>query len=130
MSAFIISEKQIELLATVAAKQYYGDNLVGEITRIAQLLWKENHKSVNYRYSEKNRTPKVIPKDYDYYQNLLAQFTPIEIYKLAQCYEYQSCEHDTYAKSKAHAIVADILLRCASDIIGNLSAYDDAEWAL
>lgn len=131
MSAFIVTEQQIELLATTYVKNTYrGSDLTHEINRTAKLLWKENHKSVNFRYNEKTRTPSIKLKDFDYYQDLLTNFSKIEVYKLVQCYDYQSCEHDTYQKSKAKMIVNNLLIHLAADIIGNLAGYDKAEWAI
>ena len=131
MSAFIVSEQQIELLAVTYVKNTYrGSDLTHEINRTAKLLWKENHKSVNFRYNGKTRTPNIKLKEFDYYQDLLTNFSKIEVYKLVQCYDYQTCEHDTYKKSKAKMIVNNLLIDLADDIICNLPEYDTAKWGL
>ena len=129
MSAWICSEKHIELLAVSYFRQKRMID-TKNIVDIAKVLWKENHKSINYRYNERTRTPIIKEKPVDYYDNLLVHYSKMDIYKLAQSYDYQSCEHDGYEKSKAKGIINSILLCTSGDIIGGLSGYDTAHWAI
>ena len=132
MSAFIVSLEHVEVLATHQVMTFYrGDDIVGEIANTIKLLWRENHKSVNYRYQVNERLPRVVVGDFDYYRALYHnKHDAIELYKLVQCYDYQSCEHPTYEKSKAKAMISKMESRLASIIIGNLPAYDEAKWSI
>ena len=56
----------------------------------------------------------------------MAQCTPVEIIKLCDCYDYQSCETRDWETTEAFAICA--ALRAAA--IDSLPGYEDAPWGL
>ena len=117
MSAWIVSENHIrilvealykyEIIPTVAGTQPAPDEL-------GQLLWRENHKSINYCYSERGRTPHYSHesaaqcydhqgKDWGTVREVVR--APEVVFKLAGCYRYQTCEHPTWERSQAHTLI-------------------------
>jgi hypothetical protein len=107
MSAWIVSKDTIDLLTTatarIATKAYEPELL----ERMGQDLWEENHRSVNYRYSENEPTPV-------YHREPVAELPPaldmtgwhwVTILKTAQCYEYQTCEHPEWGESLLRGII-------------------------
>lgn len=106
-------------------------------TAIGQMLWDENIKSVAHRYnynsddfyndgSRKRPLPGPIDEDYVFRYKLIHGLTyiPVEVLKAIDCYNYQSCEHNTYRKSDAYHFM-DSLRSLAID---NLPGYDEANW--
>lgn len=123
MSAFICSDRHISTLV-----YYYGTNVnllvYDEIIKIAKVLLKENVKSVNYRYNAK-------------YKTKLKSFDPktscslVELYKLANCWEYQTCEHPNHEKSNAWKIIQALKLNILDKLIQSDKfrfEYDIADW--
>lgn len=88
--------------------------------RVGQMLLSENHKSVNHRYSESDDESRL----YRYSPRL--QRPAVEILKLIDCYEYQSCEHPGWKKSEARKF-CDVL---RGKLIGQLPGYSDAKWSI
>ena len=144
MSAYIVEKATIDAILTFALtgrqkfgtiKRIAGDNRPGEYTvttdydinQIGQALWDENVRSVNARYSEQSEFEaykfkalhKLPGKDGRY-------LAPIDIIKICQCLEYQSCEHDGWQDSFAK----DFLDRVVSAAIRCLPGYEDAPWGL
>lgn len=93
MSAWIVSKAHIDALVSAAVENRILD--AANADTIGRMLWSECHKSVNYRYDEKTRTPK--------YTATLAAFfiEPHAALKLISCYRYQSCEHPGWDVSHA-----------------------------
>jgi hypothetical protein len=87
--------------------------------RVGAMLWNENRRSVDHRYDEAN--------DREVYRFAPSKVTtPVAILKALDCYEYQSCEHDGWETSEAHAFCA--ALRRA--MIHALPGYEDAAWEI
>lgn len=89
MSAFVCSDRHI---ATIA--QWYGDRFrLGESERqeIADLLKKENVRSVNYRYRERQRAGRC-----DLTQAAPDTQKPEIVAALCNSLRYQSCERPDY----------------------------------
>lgn len=63
------------------------------------------------------------PYAYKRYGNALK---PVVVLKAIDCYEYQSCEHDEWAESEAHAFCHALRKR----MIHSLPGYEDAPWGL
>lgn len=110
------------------AQQWTG----GKAEIIANILYRENVKSVAYRYSEPEFSPGLPgpcdrPARIDVTAgNLMYQRVrnPIHILKMCQCLEYQSCEHPDYRISLAYQLLQAIV----SGAISKLPGYDDAPW--
>ncbi len=102
----------------------------GEV-KLANMLWSENMRSINYRYPNDTiaTMPGPIGESYvfdvtDYPLLVWNTFDPLQVVKACDCYEYQSCEHPEWETSEAKAFV-DHLRHCAPMA---MAAYDKAEW--
>ena len=117
MSAFLVSKAHIDTL--VSASLAYGMITPGEADKAGSMLWTENSKSVNFRYSEHHpaklyrfeRTP--VP-------------APVVVLKSIACLGYQSCEHKGWTKSEARKFLSTL----QSHAIASLDGYDDAPWGI
>jgi hypothetical protein len=128
MSAFIVSDSHINALVRYASRHKVGVsygatvmrlNAFGNEQAVAQILFAENVKSVNYRYGESETTQ----IDYDRGAPIL---TAIQAIKAAQCLRYQSCEHPDFEDSLASKFIEAII----ADAIPRLEGYDSAQWAI
>ena len=126
MSAFIVTDTHISALVRYASRHKVGVstplmrlNAFGNEQEVAQLLFEENVKSVNYLYRESETTQ----IDYDRGAPIL---TAIQAIKAAQCLRYQSCEHPEFEDSLACKFIEKII----ADAIPRLEGYDSAEWAI
>lgn len=140
MSAWIVSEKHILTLA------YYYNKLVTETIRrygnipeevdieklkpIAKILWKQNYKSVNWRYNERRRmrfsqVGTVLPE---------TNLTIEELVKQIYCWEYQSCENPKYNSSKAFKMMDELKIQILGELMRKSTehnqAYQDAPWGI
>ena len=122
MSAWIVSENHIRLLVEALYKYEVIDGISHHIytpDTLGQMLWRENHKSVNYRYHRRAKTP-----TYTHDSAAVATWaypcpgrgvvrdlvrTPALVSKQAHCYHYQSCEHTGWEKSQACSLIARLL---------------------
>jgi hypothetical protein len=93
-----------------------GNRMSGQ--RVAEILMRENVRSVNYRYEERSRSPKLkVPK-----QGKVP--TPGEICRLCARLEYQSNERRGYFKSDGFRVlnlVRELALQVATNNI-------DGDW--
>ena len=128
MSAFIVTDSHINALVRYASRHKVGVsygatvmrlNAFGNEQAVAQILFEENVKSVNYRYGESETTQ----IDYDRGAPIL---TAIQAIKAAQCLRYQSCEHPQFEDSLASKFIEAII----ADAIPRLEGYDTAQWAI
>jgi hypothetical protein len=121
MSAFIVSKKTIDYIVSAYVK--FADVFtVGsdfDPDKIGQMLWDENHKSVNYRYGEKSKAPK-------YKFSKIADVDPVVAIKQVHCLDYQSCEHDGWEKSQAFKFGHRLISILASSLPG----YEAAPWGM
>lgn len=117
MSAFICSDKHF----AVVAKALFAHPTAAQ--QFADALKRENIKSFNRRYNEKNRFRKV-DLDAATYDDV-NQYDGHDIMCLLACIDYQSCEHRDY--NNTHFLLAERLLhaqgnRCSSSKKENLWA--------
>ena len=129
MSAFICSDKHIGALVRWASEHkvtaYHGVpgrtyEVRGNEQDIGDILFQENVKSVNYRYKEDDPVePFIYPED-------CPHLSAVEIYKLAQSLEYQSCEHPEWNASLAKEIVRSI----QSEAVHRTPGYEFAKWSI
>ena len=129
MSAFTVSKEHIDSMV-------YALDLDGKMrdqeTRniIGQILWDENYKSVNARYSGKDEAPKYVfttpEKPYSLY----------EAYKNCRCYNYQSCESENYNTTHAcviNEVIMTTIERClemTKEEIQKMPEYEKADWGI
>lgn len=133
MSAFICSEKHVNTIVSYAAEndisvyikaasgQRYWHSVKKDPILIAKILKQANVDSVNHRYNESDK-----PSRAKYKPEATAFISPIQIVKLCNCFDYQSCEVDDYDDSDAARIINSI----RSNAITNIPGYNDAAWAI
>lgn len=96
MSAWTVENGHIDVLVGALAEY---DLLDGRDPQtVGQLLWKENYRSVNYRYNERTRTPGYVLHTTE------APLRPVAVLKAISCYRYQTCERPDWTKSRAYKI--------------------------
>ena len=129
MSAWTVSKKHIDLLVTLAAQE---ELLGGKTeTEFGQILWDENYRSVNYRYSEQTPSPHYEFEPFD-----LTTIPVISQIKQVGCYDYQSCETDDYQSTPAGLFVETLetLLRAKlpdrPKEVSDHPGYDVAPWGI
>ena len=107
MSAFICSKLHIQTIA----QHYVQIMKTGDALEIANILHRENIKSVNYRYDEKTR--------YRAWKNLndVQPVSLVQLYKLVQCLDYQSCEHNEWKASKAYSLLVELEATIVPEIV-------------
>ena len=121
MSAWIVSQNHIRLLVEALYKYEVIDGADHALTPdvVGHILWRENYRSVNSRYSERHRTPHYAHRSdatatwtYPFpSQGTIRDLTrnPALVYKQACCYRYQSNEHPGWKKSQAYSLIARLL---------------------
>jgi len=98
-----------------------GDDSLDYPDLLATILYRENVRSVRHRY----------PNDaFEALERLTIGGNgrqiadPVQILKLCQCLEYQSCETPDWEQSTAYKILQSIM----SAAIGDLPGYKEAAW--
>lgn len=100
MSAWIVSKNHIDVLVDAIKKLGLSRKSHNEI---GELLWKENHRSVNFRYHEHTVTP-------EYEFKSVPRLVPLtETIKQVHCYDYQTCETDDYRETEAGKLMSRLL---------------------
>lgn len=130
MSAFVVSKKHIDSLVAFAIRHEYGAAPYfywkGEPHRIdnpdeaGALLWAENVRSVNYRY-----TAQTEPEPYVFHWDTRV-LDPLQIIKACNCLDYQSCETPEWKDTRAFAMLDSIRERAIKELPG----YDGAQWEI
>jgi hypothetical protein len=123
MSAIMCSDAHISALVCGAVK--YEIDLPRECAVPAELfavLVVENSASLRERYGRQAEEMTGGPHRFISEPAL----PPLHVIKLAQSYEYQSCEHDGWDTSKAKRWIANLI----SGLIYELPGYDAAPWSI
>lgn len=89
--------------------------------RVGVMLWAENFKSVGHRYGESDTETELYE-----FARYRGEVEPVQVLKAIECFEYQSCEHDEWERSEAHAFCE--ALRHAA--INRLPGYEAAAWGI
>jgi hypothetical protein len=146
VSAWIVSKTHIDLLVTAGLhfaghrdrlRWYYGNpTRSGELDPstahiVGQMLWAENLASVAGRYPADVSGQRPGPNDFEDEQVLTYRFARVPgaldraaVLKALHCYEYQSCEHDGWQSSAAHAFCRAL----ERSIVTSLPGYAAAPW--
>jgi len=106
MSAWIVEKAHIDVLIA-AARQYKLAGVEDELL-VGQMLWRENHRSVNHRYSENEATPRYTPPPAD-----VPALHPVAVLNALDCYDYQTCEHPDWNSGSNRARTLTARLRNA-----------------
>lgn len=134
MSCFVVSNYDIDFLVTA----YANLNRVGarllNLHQVGRELLRENVASFEACYRVRQR-----PRGHGMRNEMASclrqarayRFTrrrarPAAIAKLAQCYDYQACEHDGYYTSSAKMIVDALIARYPVSLPG----YDAMPWGI
>ena len=126
MSAWIVSEKHVLTLAYFYEKCFNKLTDSTLIKKTARILWNENIKSVNYRYNETNK--RSVSKNWlDLIDEKISNESLI---KQINCWEYQSCEHPGFYKSKAYEMMKDLKIVLLNEIVSKTTAYELAPWGI
>ena len=147
MSAYIVGKDHIlYLLAAMVSRRicphgfywFHGgrttEPLAADMDKAAELanaLWLENIRSVSARYpGESSGTlpgpgcGSYVILATDFSRNRWQEMDPVQVLKAIDAYAYQSCEHDGWESSEAHAICEALRHRA----IQALPGYEEAEW--
>lgn len=128
MSAFIVGAYHINVLVSYGVSrnaQYYvpGDGWSyfneGSAPAIAAMLYSENVRSVNHRYSERaKRTGHTFrPESW-------AHLSPADIVRACDCLDYQSWEHKGWERSEAKRALRAIRERAIDSLTTQSSAWE------
>ena len=101
MSAFMVSEDCLKVLAVVATTRFNGGGDLEAANEAAKELYESNAQSVAFRYREAvdiSNPPKVTPGDAMRLQKYMRN--PVVVLKAAEKYDYQACEYPDYPESK------------------------------
>jgi hypothetical protein len=145
MSAWIVSKTHIDVLVRglIEAGGYYHRGVWQDVNAdnasdVGRMLWRENFKSINHRYSEHKSTPPYTYETPDAYISTSRQWGNTKyledqshvdrgvLAKQVHCYNYQTCEHETYYKSRAFSVVLYLCYEAASHVQG----YEEAKWGV
>ena len=109
MSAYVVDKETIDtLIAGALRAKLFGED---EATEKGQMLWRENVISVSYRYNLPTRDATELAQyegDVEAYEYAPCAPTGQEIDAAIGCLDYQSCEHDGWEESAAHALLANL----------------------
>ena len=118
MSAFVVSSDTIDAIVEFAISSRLITREEADAT--GAMLLRENVRSVNFRYSTRDKVP-----SYTFREGFLPP-SRVQVLKACHCLDYQSCEHDGYRKSKAYRFIRDVAYDATpSDAI---AGYDRAAW--
>lgn len=139
MSAFLLNEDKIGMLAAAAydygslqyARTYEIKEQLNTVEKVAEILARENLRSLASRYGDDDDDPEYIAKCQSFARGILDQrlhdlpeVTTGDIGRLASCYEYQSCESSDYYESTAALVITQL----RGGLISNLNSYNDSSW--
>ncbi len=96
---------------------------------VANMLWRENIKSVSHRYpGESSATlPGPVGEDFVIEADAFpafSHFDPLQVLQSIACFSYQTCEHDEWEDSEAFAFCEAL----KSAAIHALPGYDKTVW--
>lgn len=128
MSAWVVSKRHVAAMVKWYVEQGDGE---GEVQRIAggaaeaaAMLYAENVRSVNHRYSDHTPDEPIAFTSADLIH--APAISAVEAIKAAHCLEYQSCETDDYKRTKAYKLCRYI----ESAAMHRLPGYDAAPWGI
>lgn len=141
MSAYVVDKTHIRYLIHAALHPsleiFHTDKFrwfhnewhdISDPSKLGQMLWDENVKSVRYRYGEDRDLPGPVDQNFTYGRHKAfpssLEVKHIEVIKACNCYSYQSCEHDEWETSEAKAFIDALVIR----VLYTLPGYEEAKW--
>ena len=134
MSAWIVTKHHLDAMITAALFntasdrfRWFHDGTWHELTtananEVGTMLWAENHRSVNHRYSENDEPQPYRFRHYSGPVNL----TPGAVACIVACYDYQTCEHDAWEASSAWAFCRALERK----VLRQLPDYEKCPWGI
>lgn len=141
MSAYVCNPEHFGVLAAFAALndcaiyEWERSAAIDTAQAVARGLARENIRSVAYRYGPDDLPgPNMSPDDILEAAALYAahfvvhpqRLRPVQVFKLVQCLDYQSCETDDWQTTLAKRQL-DWITNAA---LRQLPGYEDARWSL
>lgn len=119
MSAWTVSKGHIDALVQGLVVEHLIE--MNKAQEVGQMLWHENHLSIQARYGDEPNTPAYKP------ELIEAPLNDAILARQIACYNYQSCEHREWLESKACQLVTTL-----NDILalrnGGSPEMDDQDW--
>lgn len=103
MSAWMCSNQHLSIL--VDAIHLFELNLSPKKEDTFATLHLENELSLHYRYGD------LVSDSHEGYTKATPEVRPEDIYRLAQSYKYQSCEHNEWEESAAHQMITALKIK-------------------
>lgn len=122
MSAWTVSKAHIDAMVNSAA-QLGVISTADEALTAGRMLWRENYRSVNYRYSEDESPPPYSVATTE------ASFDPAAIVHVLECYGYQTCESPDWNATEAYAwcekvrVAAEATMSTSDLMVTNLTRH-------
>lgn len=145
MSAFLCSDRHLSALVNAAASltgyrrlaihRYLPVTATPEALALSgqderealfNALFEENLASIAFRYPDAPEVLRWRQTDAPRFSARDRVVCPVAVLKLIDCYEYQSCEHPTWATSNA----ALFCVHLRKALIAGLPGYEEADWSL
>ena len=146
MSAFILDRKHIAYLVDAAlSRAIVGNSILhwgngcalrggdaAAADRLGKLLWDENVRSVQHRYSDDKpeNLPGPIGCDFEYGEHGFhleeIDIDPMQVLKACNCYEYQTCERADWEASEAYRFISAL----KSAAVSSLPGYKVSKWSI
>lgn len=131
MSVSVLCDEHIHVLITAALSAaeedfrfpykghvyYIGSSQMNNM--VGQHLVDQNYRSFNKRYGSNDQ-----PHKYKFEET--AKFSPVEVLKACDCYEYQACEDEGWDGSLAKAFIG----RLKDTMVRKLPGYEEAPWMI
>lgn len=125
MSAFIVDKEDIDALVIGLIRN-------GIVTDVApddlgKYLWDENVRSIHYRYPDTAENDSDYPGPIGFSMSWVSQYkfaprdvSDAELRKIANCYDYQTCEHPTYLGSQVDLWISQLVSEVPGSQIAKL----------
>ena len=120
MSCFLCSDLHLNVIVSFLDAE---DALSGVAPQVAlDNLKRVNLAAVNYRYNENDEFESAKYKGSAQW----TKYSPVQILKLCDCYEYQADGHPEYELTQAPFLIS----RARSRATDRLPGYNDAAWSI
>lgn len=147
MSAYMVDRHHIRYLIEAAKSEVicsHGDfrwrhngqsHRITDEVALANMLWGENRKSIEYRYPDTIDHPEDSPGEIgetfvfieDNFPDMRwLKFDPVQVMASCDCYSYQSCEHPGWEESEAKAFIDSLI----GYVRRRVQGYDEAIWGV